>query len=785
MKHSLPYSLLLAVLGAIALPGCLPQENADDAKNPLTAQEKQKAEEKRKAEEARKIANEQRIALQNKIKGILKQHSKNTRDFVQTARTLLADKEFQDRVHQEFILAQLLERSRPFWGGVGNINDVADLLPLTVNELVPTDRIGVYSKRSALLTLAYHYCDREMYKEAEATVRRALELKTLSTNDIANIYVVLADIYRYQDKYDEAMKVLKDAKHYSPFIITGVMADLALCFDKEDEAEAFWNECGDIYEKLRYYTQVGHSYKGHLHSAAKQRYRFGKGMREALDYVANLKNPEDKRFSVAAMYLFSAFGTDEMSTVRHSLAGIPANHKGNGSIWQVVTPFQYADYRLADEMCEILQNCERIANDPKFKKVRMISKACNGKTAEAVQLAEQYAKESTTTPLDQMRYRFYAAILSGKPTDDLMKNTTLTRKEQSQVYLSAARQCLLWHKTEESMKYAALYEKFFAEKPNQVLNVHFSDTPVTVEVWRKLYPSLQKQLCDIPFKGSMDFLETDVATGQRSVHFEKNSKISHFMEVSSLFDTDRLHIFLRVEDENARRILNGFAHGMGTEMYFAPGRNQPYICMGSSPAKGIEFMFQTTYSNKSHHRINKDNPDSFRQEVVFTDNDYVLHFSFSWKNFFDKLPSVSGTDYRYECISWTPAGGFSWGGSQGIHSASNWGSLHIQPTASQLTAIRKNLLFRTFRNWKNISKDHLGINLFDYWADNAIGDPEFYKTALVPFEKELAGYAAMVKEDMSDEDVNLVYTKGAMRWMCLTDEIDRLRRIYLSEYFVR
>lgn len=95
-----------------------------------------------------------------------------------------------------------------------------------------------------------------------------------------------------------------------------------------------------------------------------------------------------------------------------------------------------------------------------------------------------------------------------------------------------------------------------------------------------------------------------------------------------------------------RAILNaGSPAESGAEMYFAPGVNQPYTCIGFDPAKGVTFMFHTTYSNMNHKRLDRDAPrKSFRSEVEFTETDYVLHLFFAWDGYYNKLPA-NGTDW--------------------------------------------------------------------------------------------------------------------------------------------
>ncbi len=245
-------------------------------------------------------------------------------------------------------------------------------------------------------------------------------------------------------------------------------------------------------------------------------------------------------------------------------------------------------------------------------------------------------------------------------------------------------------------------------------------------------------------------------------------------------------MFLRAAADNARDIERGFAQGIGTEMYLAPGVNQPYTCLGSAPAEGVTFLFHTTYDNRNHKRLEKDEPQtSFRSEVEFTETDYVLHLFFAWDGYYNKLPA-KGTDWRFECLAWSPTGGCSWGGSQGIHSASAWGNLRFELTNTQLNEIRKEIIFKSYRSYKNVLRDPgTKEDLFQCWADSEIGDPDFYQAVLEPIEKELDAYAAMVTVDMSDEDVATIYSNAVPRWKGLSHEVDQLRREYLTDRIVR
>lgn len=333
----------------------------------------------------------------------------------------------------------------------------------------------------------------------------------------------------------------------------------------------------------------------------------------------------------------------------------------------------------------------------------VISLGAIGKKAEAAAIAQKYAEQATITPADAVRFRFYAAVLKGEKTDGLM-DSSLSRQDEAAVYLSVARQALTWNMSDVSEEFSKKYEKFFAVQTPRSITVTYSETPISgISSWRAIYPTLEKQYCDIPYRGSMEFLETDVSTGDRKINLNANNngEKSKFMELTAVCDRYGLHIFLRGEAENARDIERGFAPGISTELYFAPGRNQPYVCMGGGVAS-VDFIWQSTYNHKKHTRIDEKNTkSSFHKESEFTDHDYVLHLFFAWDGFYNKLPQ-DGTNWRFECLAWAPDGGYSWGGSQQIHSASAWGDLCFDLSKENITEIKKQVILKTFRNYRNV-----------------------------------------------------------------------------------
>ena len=807
MKHNiLTYSLLAAFCAAAPLQAAPAAKDAAAVKAEAEAKKKAEAEAKKKAEAEKKAAEAKKKAEAEAARKAAAEARKKAEEAKKkaAAEAKARMKEFQDyvgmmnkkKVHYDTRIENVLKfAERPDMKTDNAIRYAAYVQALKYTENPPWTQIGIYNYDTihkvmpvvskmilddpaftnsqkfygAITRLIQYYCDCENWTEAEAWARWGMELD-MHVNDKANACLQLAKVFRYQFRYEDAMNAAREAMKYYKVHAAPFASDLAYEFGKPEDAIPFWKDYANEYDELSYF-------------AGKE---WNKYKDRAMAYITDEKNRANLRYNIVAKYFLT--GKSEIAQkAREATAGLPALVKVGGYHGgrPLKTAFQLGDYPMTVTLCEYFAGTP-LMMDYDMQCVYVIALGGVGRKADAAKAAAEYAKNEKLNPVQKTRLLAYEALLTGKDPEAVISAAKLPRKDEATIYLSLARQTLsVWNMTPLAEKYTAKYESYFAKPVERRINVVYSEKPIrNISEWRKIYPKLEKQYCDIPYKGSMDFLETDVSTGDRGVvKAEDGAILEDMMEITTVCDRDGVHIFLRTNDSQARAIEQGFARGIGTEMYFAPGVNQPYVCMGSNPTAGVTFMFQTTYNNKNATRpdMQKNPTTGFRSEVEFSDTDYVLHLFFGWDLYYNKLPAP-GTDWRFDCLAWSKAGGFSWGGSQGIHSASAWGYLRFNLTDKQLNEIRKGIIFRTYRSYMNIRQEPgVSENLFRIWEDSVIGDPDFYQKMLAPLEAELAAYAKMVKYDMTDAEVAEVYTKALPRWKGLTHEVDELRRKYLSE----
>lgn len=628
--------------------------------------------------------------------------------------------------------------------------------------------------------LVEYYAGEEKWFEAEQVVRDAVASvvdadpkRRARTQWSFKVYLI--NLAKWRFNYAEAWKLLDEYSKVDP----RAAAKIATTLSQEetggpDKAVKFWRNANDLYGEIMSYYGANPNCKKPADLADR-----------AYAFVTNAANNAGRRIEICCM-LYNYDNSERSRNARKSLKGInmakmPRSNVLNNSISRAYT---YGDWKLVESLFADYEGVNSLAT-PNMIRVRMISRAAAGDKAGAIALAEAGIanKDKAYTDLDREKFRVSIAMLKGEDVIKAIESAKLDRKNMIALVTTAGRQAVTWSMTDYAEAIAAKYASFYVQFPQRELKVAYSDKPITsINDWREIYDSLEKQYCDRKWGARVDILETDVATGRQLLGTTQNDSKNVRMEITSVCDEKGLNIFLRVEDPNARKVEAGFANGIGTEMYFAPGKYEAYDCFGSSPRGGVASAFQTAYNSLEADRVDYTGKrrGEFVSETSFSDNDYVLRLFFGWDRLAKKLPSKD-RPWRFECIAFTPVGNYSWGGSAGVHNSSCWGNLTFDFTPEQLTAIRKGIILRAVKTWRKAPNERL--DTFDKWADPEIGDPEFYESVLKSLEKELSSYAAKVKPTMTDAEVNEIFENALPKWVALKHEIDALRKVYLKKKF--
>ena len=626
------------------------------------------------------------------------------------------------------------------------------------------DKIGF------LRVLSRHQAGVKDYASSLATARKALALDGLRQHEAFSAHCLVADAFKWADRYDDAKAEYRKAFPLNPVEAAKALANLAADYCNDADVAAAWDGIKDPCPRLLWFCE---------HDRAK-------AADDAFAYIADAGNPVRNRRDLLIRY-FGVEKSERGARAREIARGFDYSGFVDGRLFgEFGNVYRFGDWAFFADLAETFPTLSWFQNQARYRGY-LFALVATGRGGEVAKLADDFlARDAakakpTVRPFDRVRFEMLKALADGRDLVAVAKAAKLNVREYAQALQIAAQWTLNLQRNEECERYAAAYQALFRDAPERRYNVRFFDRPVSsIAAWRGIADSLEKSYVDVKMCGELDSLETDVATGRAEIEKTALDSKDAKMEVTAFCDVEGLKVVMRVADPNARAVEQGFAGGIGTESYFAPGAGEPYICFSSAPKEGVGFVFYTAYSSAYSQRVEFDDaksPFAIRQETEFSDDDYALMITLPWRAFYQKLPAAAGTEWRFECL----ADGHSWGGSQGVHESSSWGRLVFNLKPAEIAAIRRRLVYDTYKTWSR--SGHERLSAFDRWSDPVVGDPEFYEEVLRPLESALRAEADKVTATMTDDDVNDVYEKGAKVWIGLAHEIDALRQAWLLKKF--
>ncbi len=268
-------------------------------------------------------------------------------------------------------------------------------------------------------------------------------------------------------------------------------------------------------------------------------------------------------------------------------------------------------------------------------------------------------------------------------------------------------------------------------------------------------------------------LETDAALrGRKVTDATGDFKPTEFVATCDA-DGLKLFFFAYTTPAKAREIAEKLSTLGGYEMYLAAGPDAPYHCylFDQVPGKMSDF-FVTQYDNAGF-RCAQQRSDGVTLQHRVLKNGVATLMSFSWASFFNRVP-VEGEAWSFEAMHWEQ-GGYSWGGSESVHNRSSFGSLiFTNMTDANRRAIKRRLIPIAAAKYKRERSPHNGQ--VEIWGDPELGDREFNASTIVPLQKTLDAYLELVKPDMTDADVDMLFEKAVPQWMNIRYVVASLRR---------
>ena len=314
---------------------------------------------------------------------------------------------------------------------------------------------------------------------------------------------------------------------------------------------------------------------------------------------------------------------------------------------------------------------------------------------------------------------------------------------------------------EAAKKLHAKYEALFLPEAQKTASVKFfrDGAPSGISAWENIpFLAWRYRLgrLDRKFGGNLEFLATDVSTGDRGAVGSGGGGNDRDTDFYAACDEKGVHFFFDGFDERAEDAAAGLIGAGSYEGYFAPGENQPYYCFIINLQDGKATLWNSAYNN-DFHRMGKIG-ENVSTEFRYSKKGHKTYLFFDWELFYDKLPA-NGESWSFDNIRWGRSGGYSWNGIKTVHDA--------PARKSQVRTDGRHLAEfsgvcsqgRVAMEGKELARA-ITRESSTTGKDDAVGDPEFHRKVGGSAEKKLDAYAAEDQTVHVDETVRRIYGKA-------------------------
>ncbi len=602
------------------------------------------------------------------------------------------------------------------------------------------------------------------YINAEKMVLDLFADENCKQNNYMTVCQWYAKILSWQEKCDEAVKFLrsKATTDWYKSRMNSVIADTYLYFNRYDDAAAVWKEAGDLPRMVGVYREI---------DTPKAKELAEKILRDA-------SRPEKVR-SAMMQYFLSTSAKDV--SIRKEFADLMKFINPAKAIQEAVSAGAW-DQVL--ELYAVLKQ-KNISVDQNLAKDMVQTYATTGQYDELVKFTESekiFDLENGNSRLKQperITYVFAAKVLKNvadkkgafqKYFKDWEAPAAITEKDKADMLLKTASLALAAKRDVLAQDIYDAYLSLFKEEPCKTYEVEFVDTPIIgIKGFLAMDDEPEVQLMDRKYGGNMDFLVTDVATGNRGAAIETaNAKEQQKpTEMQIACDERGIHFLFSATDSKALEAEAGLA-GMGSyEMYLSPGENQPYYCILPDLNTGTTTsIWNSSYKTAQWRSIKaKAGQTDITTEQIFHKDGYQVYMRLSWEKFYDKLPE-NGKTWDFENIHWSRFGGSTWNGLKTIHGRSTWGKLSFDISEDQMLKIKKRIIFAARKAYlKEKSTNGRYHGAIDRMKNDAhLGDAEFYQARGAAIVEKLDSYLPLVTADMDDDTINKVFNEAVPGW---------------------
>jgi hypothetical protein len=144
---------------------------------------------------------------------------------------------------------------------------------------------------------------------------------------------------------------------------------------------------------------------------------------------------------------------------------------------------------------------------------------------------------------------------------------------------------------------------------------------------------------------------------------------------------------------------------------------------------------------------------------------------------YDALPSASNP-WIFSMQRFSPNVSATLGGA--VHELGRALKLNFEMNRKQALTVKRAIVIRAYAKYRTERLRPDGVSI---WKDPELGDPQFYKSDVMPLLERLDKAGAILKNDLSDTEVEDLFKEIVPAWMELSYEVADLRKAYLRKRF--
>lgn len=697
--------------------------------------------------------------------------------------------------HPDLTGNEIFQIQQTLWKAAKNVEDHEKRLA-AADLVIRSEKNSAARKNDAVREQTEALMDLQRRDEALKAAESALRTPGLSGQDLYNAYGNLGHVYSMRGKLPDAIAAYrkiqeKDSSPSALLKMNTLMADEYLYFKESEKALRVWRDACKPLKEAECLVKLE---------------RFSEAQAVAGRVLENPDAPERDRVEAMRFFMspekYFILPDEKAREIRKKYPDLCRKLDTGFLFWRQLRPaMKSGAWAYALEISDLLLQHPVYRENVTVRCMRLNSLLALGRVEEAKKLAEQSLEECPKlTPPEKLRFRLISEALEAGFSPEKLKdglerasaeaasagkeNGHKLTAEQIAPELVSLGQMLtaggLDHLADEAFR---LYKSLFVPRPDNVYRVPYSPVPLHGYAdWVHLKQKAEPGLLKWKYGGGMDFLTTDVSTGNRGTGIGSENSSPASMKYTELYivcDENGIHFILRSHDDRAAEIQAGTLSGGAYEIYLAPGENEPEHCY--LPSIGAEMdgsLWYTTYPNEKSRRISSIQK---REQILHPDG-FTHYFFIAWDSFYDKIPETEDQFWKADFVHWSRWGGYSWNALESIHSRSTWGKLSFQIPPEGLRKIRIRQIAKALRNYQK-SKELDMNGALVLWQDPVLGDPEFYEKELRKYEETLDSYVKMADfaGDMKNETVEFLWSKAVPEWNEIQYRIAEKRRRWLED----